>query len=115
MTTGNGASDTTFDHGDSVIGLSPDLDETGYFAPANWVQLNEDDGDLGSVGPSIVAPDTLFQIGKQGVGYLLNTQDLGGIGGQEFSAPVCNGSYGGTAQAGSLLFVPCTNGLFAAP
>ncbi|MDG6926035.1 MAG: PQQ-binding-like beta-propeller repeat protein [Nitrososphaerota archaeon] len=110
---GNGASDTKFDLGDSVIGLTPTLEETGFFAPSNWLQLNEGDGDLGSVGPSIVGPDTLFQIGKQGVGYLLKSSRLGGIGGQLFSGSVCNGGYGGTAQDESLLFVPCTNGLFA--
>ena len=64
---GNGASDATFDHGDSVISLSPSLAEEGFFAPTNWVQLNQDDLDLGSVGPSIVGPGALFQIGKEGV------------------------------------------------
>jgi outer membrane protein assembly factor BamB len=111
--TGNGASITSFDHGDSVISLSPSLSEQGYFAPTNWAQLNQGDADVGSVGPSIVGPDTLFQIGKEGVGYLLNASYLGGIGGQLFSAGVCNGSFGGTAYTAPLLFVPCTNGLFA--
>jgi outer membrane protein assembly factor BamB len=96
-----------------VISLSPTLSEEGYFAPTNWVQLNQDDLDLGSVGPSIVGPNELFQIGKEGVGYLLTADQLGGIGGQNFSASVCAGSYGGTAYAGSTLYVPCTNGLFA--
>jgi outer membrane protein assembly factor BamB len=112
VATGNGASDTTFDHGDSVISLSPSLSEEGVFAPTNWVQLNQNDLDLGSVGPSIVGPDTLFQIGKQGVGYLLNASQLGGIGGQAFSAQVCSGSYGGTAYSAPFLYVPCSNGLF---
>jgi outer membrane protein assembly factor BamB len=110
---GNGASDTTFDHGDAVISLSPSLSEEGFFAPSNWVQLNQDDTDLGSVGPSIVGPGTLFQIGKAGVGYLLDANQLGGIGGQQFSANVCNGSYGGTAYVQTTLYVPCSNGLFA--
>jgi len=84
IATGNGASDTTFDHGDSVIKLSEALSEEGYFAPTNWAQLNADDGDLGSVGPAIVGPNELFQIGKEGVGYLLNANQLGGVGGQTF-------------------------------
>jgi len=113
VATGNGASGTDFDHGDSVISLSPSLSEEGFFAPNNWAQLNQADADLGSVGPSIVGPGTLFQIGKEGVGYLLNAGHLGGIGGQLFSASVCSGSYGGTAYAAPLLYVPCTNGLFA--
>ncbi len=112
VTTGNGASMTTFDHSDSVIKLSPTLTEEGYFAPTNWVQLNQDDGDLGSLAPAIVGPNLLFQIGKQGVGYLLNASQLGGIGGQLFSANVCDESFGGTAFVAPDLFVPCINGLF---
>lgn len=112
VATGNGASGTTFDHGDSVIRLSSTLSEEGYFAPTNWAQLNLDDGDIGSVGPAIVGPNLLFQIGKEGVGYLLDANLLGGIGGQAFSASVCEGSFGGTAFSSPNLFVPCTNGLF---
>ena len=111
VATGNGASTTEFDHGDSVIRLSPTLSEEGYFAPTNWAQLNAEDGDLGSVGPELVGPDTLFQIGKGGEGYLLNADNLGGIGGQTFSASVCQASFGGTAFSSPYLFVPCTNGL----
>jgi len=111
VATGNGASDSAFDHGDAVIKLSASLSEEGYFAPTNWEQLNQDDGDLGSVGPAIVGPNTLFQIGKGGVGYLLNAGELGGIGGQTFSANVCESSFGGTAYSSPYLFVPCTNGL----
>jgi PQQ-like domain len=113
LATGNGASGTTLDHGDSVVGLSPTLSELGYFAPTNWAQLNEEDADLGSAGPSIVGPDTLFQIGKEGMGYLLSTSRLGGIGGQLFTANVCSGSFGGNAYAAPMLYVPCTDGLFA--
>ncbi len=111
VTTGNGASITTFDHGNSVIKLSPSLKEEGYFAPTNWAQLNQNDADLGSLGPAIVGHDTLFQIGKEGVGYLLNASQLGGIGGQTFSAGVCNESFGGTAYSAPYVFVPCINGL----
>ena len=112
VTTGNGDSSTTFDHGNSVIKLSPSLSEQGYFAPTNWAQLNQNDADLGSLGPSIVGPNTLFQIGKEGVGYLLNAGQLGGIGGQAFSARVCAESFGGAAYSAPYVFVPCINGLF---
>jgi len=112
VATGNGASDTSFDHGDSVIKLSSTLSEEGYFAPTDWAQLNADDGDLGSVGPAIVGPNLLFQIGKEGVGYLLDANQLGDVGGQEFSASVCGSSFGGTAFSNPYIFVPCTNGLF---
>ena len=111
VSTGNGASETTFDYGDSVLKLQPSLSLAGYFAPTNWMQLNSDDGDLGSTGPALVGPDLLFQVGKAGVGYLLNTSDLGGIGGQLYSGSVCGGGYGGTAYSSPLLFVPCNDGL----
>ena len=112
VTTGNGASTTTFDHSDSVIKLSPTLTEEGYFAPTDWLQLSQTDGDLGSLAPAIVGPNLLFQIGKEGIGYLLNASQLGGIGGQIFSTPVCDESFGGTAFSSPYIFVPCINGLF---
>lgn len=112
VATGNGASSTAFDHGDSVIELSPSLKEVGYFAPSNWAQLNQDDTDLGSSGPAAVG-NYLFQIGKAGVGYLLDPADLSGIGGQVYSGSVCSGAYGGLAVSGDTVFVPCTDHLTA--
>jgi hypothetical protein len=111
VATGNGASLTAFDYGDSVLRLGPSLSLQGYFAPTDWVQLNQDDGDLGSTGPAIVGPGLIFQVGKAGVGYLLNASELGGIGGQLYAGSVCSGSYGGTAFSSPLLFVPCRDGL----
>ena len=113
VATGNGASDGAFDYGNSVVELSPSLRPLGYFAPTDWPQLNQGDTDLGSVGPAFVNQSVLFQIGKEGVGYLLNSANLGGIGGQEFSEQVCSSSFGGTAVSGSTVFVPCTDGLVA--
>jgi hypothetical protein len=113
VTTGNGASSSQFDYGDSVIELSPSLQQLGYFAPTNWADLNQGDTDLGSVGPLLLGNGELFQIGKEGVGYLLNATNLGGIGGQLYSAQVCASAFGGSAGSGSLVFVPCTDGLFA--
>ena len=111
VATGNGDSTTTFDHGDAVIELSPTLTELGYFAPANWAQLNRDDTDLGSVAPTVLPNGDVFEIGKAGVGYLLSGSDLGGIGGGISNASICGGAYGATAHVGMTLFVPCTDGL----
>ena len=113
IATGNAASDTTFDYGNSVIRLSANLGVEGYFAPTNWAQLSDGDVDVGSVGPAFVSPSTIFQIGKEGVGYLLNSGKLGGVGGQTFEANVCAGGFGGTAFANSTIFVPCRDGLVA--
>jgi len=111
VATGNGDSTTIFDHGDSVIELSESLQEQDYFAPANWASLNENDMDLGSLSPTVLPNGDVFQVGKEGTGYLLSGTTLGGIGGQLYSAGVCSGAYGGTAHVGQAVFVPCTNGL----
>jgi outer membrane protein assembly factor BamB len=111
VTTGNAASGSTFDYGNSVVKLSPTLSVEGYFAPANWASLSQSDTDLGSDGPAFVAPNVIFQIGKEGVGYLLDSNNLGGVGGQTFEAHVCSGSFGGTAFSSPYVFVPCRDGL----
>ena len=113
VATGNTFSGDIFDHGDSVIELSPTLKELGFFAPADWAALNTGDVDLGSVGPALLPGGRVFQIGKGGVGYLLDANDLGGIGGELSSAPVCGGSFGGTAHVDWTIYVPCTDGLVA--
>ncbi len=112
VATGNGASTSTYDFGDSVIELSPSLTEVDSFAPTNWVQLNEQDLDLGSLSPTLLPDGNVFQVGKEGVGYLLSASHLGGIGGQIAEKGVCGGAYGGTAHVGLSIFLPCTNGLF---
>ena len=45
------------------------------------------------------------------MGYILNSSQLGGIGGQTFSASVCLETFGGTAFSSPYIFVPCTTGL----
>lgn len=113
VATGNGASTSTYDFSEAVIHLSFNLTENDYFAPSNWVTLNNYDLDVGSVEPALLGNNTIFQIGKQGIGYLLNESNLGGLGGQEYSAQVCSGAYGGTAYVPPVIYVPCSNGLFA--
>ena len=123
ISTGNSNSTTTYDYGNSVIKLSPTLKVLGYFAPSDWAALNSGDLDLGSVGPTILNNETIFQVGKEGVGYLLSMDHLGGIGGEEFSAPICwqgseatfnGGAYGGVAYDPPYLYVPClSNGIIA--
>ncbi|MFL6484069.1 MAG: PQQ-binding-like beta-propeller repeat protein [Nitrososphaera sp.] len=134
VATGNGASKTNFDFGNSVIKLSPNLLKVNdWFAPGNWAELSSSDTDLGSVGPSILSENnnvsdvdknhnnnthtntsTIFQIGKEGTGYLIRGDKLGGINGQIFSAHICDkGAYGGTAYAAPYLYVPCREGLVA--
>ena len=113
VATGNSNATTGPDLGDSVLRLSPDLRLLDSFTPSDWADLNGGDVDLGSVSPALLDSSLVFQIGKSGVGYLLQTDHLGGIGGQVYSARVCNGAYGGTAYSPPYLYVPCREGLVA--
>lgn len=72
VATGNSFSNTEFDLGDSVIKLSPTLEQLDFFAPKDWADLNAGDVDLGSVGPAVLPDGRIFQIGKGGTGYLLD-------------------------------------------
>jgi outer membrane protein assembly factor BamB len=119
ITSGNGSDTSTFDYGETVFRLNSSLQIQDFFAPSNWASLNQGDTDLGSTGPAIVGPnsDMIFQIGKSGRGYLLSTSKLSAnanhIGGELFSAPVCDMSFAGVAYADPYIYVGCLNGLHA--
>ena len=110
VVTGNGSAQAgePFDHGDSVIELSPALAELQYFAPSNWVLDNSDDGDLGSTAAMLLDGTRLFIVGKEQTAYLLDATTLGGIGGQLASTNLCN-SRGGNAYLAPDAYVVCTN------
>lgn len=111
VATGNGASTTTFDYGDSVIKLSPGLRVLDYFAPRRWAYDNGRDLDLGATGPALVDGGKLvFIVGKESEGYLLDERHLGGIGGQLYGAHVCF-AIGGDAVEGDNVYVPCRSGI----
>lgn len=111
FSTGNSASSSAFDYGNAVVHLSASLQLLDDWAPANWQALNASDTDIGSTSPVLVNGNRVFQIGKGGRGYLLDAAHLGHIGGELTSADVCHGSgaYGGVANDGGTLYVPCTN------
>jgi outer membrane protein assembly factor BamB len=114
VATGNGSSTTAYDEGDSVVALGPELRPTSTFAPRRWATLNAEDLDLGSTSPTLVGDDRVLQVGKSGVAYLLDTANLGGIGGELASLAVCGGeAMGSTAVDGSTVLVPCRSGLTA--
>lgn len=112
VASGNGASfGVPYDGSDSVVRLSPDLSRRiGYFAPKSWGEENSRDRDLGSTGPLLLPGGKALIAGKTGDVYLLDTANLGGIGGQRASLPGCE-SFGGMARAGSSAFLPCQNGV----
>jgi polyvinyl alcohol dehydrogenase (cytochrome) len=107
---GNGAPTRgPFDGSDAVTALTPTLTRTGIFAPTDWRMLSADDLDLGSMSPALLADGQILQVGKSGIGYLLNAAHLGGVGGQLAQAPLCP-AYGGPAVSGQVVYVPCTSG-----
>ena len=114
VATGNGDATQGFDAGNSVIRLSSDLKQEDFYRASNSAQLNQSDTDLGSVGPTLISPNRLFVIGKEGLGLILNADHLGGTGGQVFSQHVCSsGAYGGLAFQAGIVYVPCQDGLYA--
>src|ERR1039457_5601704 len=76
--------------GEAIIRLGPGAKFSGnpayYFTPSNWKTLDDGDVDLGGSGPVLIdvpgaTPSQLVvALGKNGVAYLLDRNNLGGIG-----------------------------------
>lgn len=108
MTTGNAASSSACDTGNTVYRWSPSLAVADSWAPSDCIELNRADADLGSAGPVLVDSGRLFQAGKQNTGYLLSTAALGN---SPVTVDIGCSSFGGDAVNGSLVVVPCNEGL----
>jgi hypothetical protein len=83
-TTGSALDPTDLtNRGESFLKLTPtgtNLAITSWFTPYNWTSLNAQDWDLGSAGMLLIPGTSLaFSGGKQGVLYLVNRDDMGGI------------------------------------
>jgi outer membrane protein assembly factor BamB len=113
VSVGNGESGSgdRYDHSDSVLDLDGNARLVDSFSPTTWPTDNENDLDLGSQGPTLVGK-WVFIAGKSGTAYVLRQGQLGGIGGQVSKADVCR-SFGGTAVARDVVYVPCTDGVRA--
>jgi outer membrane protein assembly factor BamB len=92
VATGNTFGASTWMGGEAVIRLSPDLkassDRRDFFTPENWRELDERDSDLGGTNPVLVDVPAdaghrtfVVALGKDGHAYLLDRDNLGGIGG----------------------------------
>ena len=113
VATGNSIGSSDPDLSNSVLRLSlPALQLRDSWTPRNRDELSRSDTDLGSTSPVLVGNGLVFVVGKEGIGYLMRADRLGGTGGEVFSGRVCAG-YGGTAWKAPLLFVPCRNELVA--
>jgi polyvinyl alcohol dehydrogenase (cytochrome) len=115
VSVGNGAAEgsAAYDGSDSVTELSPALRRVAFFAPSTWAQDNASDLDLGSTQPVLAAGNTVFIVGKRGVGYLLDATRPGGIGGQLAQQNICD-AFGAAAVNGSTVYEPCQNGALTA-
>jgi hypothetical protein len=88
--TGNTMGTSTWAGGEAVLRLSPGPVFSGraqdYFSPSDWKPLDDRDVDLGGSGPVLVDvpganPSRLVvALGKNGVGYLIDRTNMGGIG-----------------------------------
>ena len=111
VSVGNGSAISgAWDHSDSVLQLSADLQLQSAFAPTRWPQDNSIDADLGSLSPVLLPDGRVFITGKSGIGYLLPSGALGGVGSELQSQTVCH-AFGGAATVGFTVFLPCTEGL----
>jgi len=112
VASGNSDSTSSFDYGNTVLRLSPDLKLRDWFAPSNWAQLNSGDQDLGSTSPALLEGGLAWISGKEGVGYLLRRDRLGHVGGHAFSGAAC-ATFGSSAYVAPMLYLSCRTAFIA--
>ena len=116
ISTGNGneSGSGNFDFSESVIKLDSNLNMLDWWAPSDWASLDSSDTDLGSSMPVLLPGGLVFEIGKQGVGILLDASNLGHTGAAPvYSASVCPGSWGGGIYYNGVIYVTCSDGMHA--
>ena len=89
--TGNTIGAQAWGGGEAVIRLGLDLSYShkpqDFFSPSDWRELDRTDADLGGTNPLVLSlpgatpPQLVLALGKDGKAYLLDRQNLGGIGG----------------------------------
>jgi hypothetical protein len=99
LATGNTFYADEWQDGEAVIRLAGDLqpsaEANNFFTPTDWHALDEEDSDLGGIAPLvIVLPGEtdhrrfVLALGKDGKAYLLDHDNLGGVGGEVAVAKV---------------------------
>ncbi len=132
--TGNTGGTDTWMNGEAILRLGPGAtfsnDPADYFAPSNWLYLDDTDSDVGGSGPLLLdvpgaTPSRLVvALGKNGVAYLLDRDNLGGIGTGDgisgeglqsalvSSGSIVNAAAAYTAASGTyVVFESTTNGI----
>jgi hypothetical protein len=99
----------TWGGGEAVIRLGPGPTFSGkttdYFAPTNWFDLDNGDTDLGGASevlidmPGAQYPHLAVAGGKDSYMYILNRDNLGGIGGELLKTQVANNQIKGAPAA----------------
>jgi outer membrane protein assembly factor BamB len=92
VATGNTFGASAWSDGEAILRLAPDLhrsaDKRDFFAPSDWRALDDRDADLGGSNPVPLNVQgesgrqaLILALGKDGRAYLLDRNNLGGIGG----------------------------------
>jgi len=88
VATGNAFGASRWEGGEAVIRfgleLKPPTSTSDYFAPADWQSLDASDSDLGGTNPTVLnvgGSHFILALGKDAKAYLLNRDNLNGIGG----------------------------------
>ena len=113
LASGNSDGQGDFDDGNAVIRLTPDLQVADEFGPTDWARLNASDGDVGTTSPVLLDDRHVFQVGKAGIGYVLDANHLGGVGGELHQQSICDRANGGVVHDGAVAFIPCNRELQA--
>lgn len=113
LASGNSDGRADFDEGNAVIRLTPDLQVADEFGPTDWAELNARDGDVGTTSPVLLSDRRVFQVGKAGIGYLLDASHLGGVGGELRQQDLCARANGGVVHDGDVVFIACNANLIA--
>ena len=99
IATGNTFGAQSWSDGEAVERLPLNLhalsQPADYFAPSNWRELDRRDADLGGSNPLLLTVPTsrgekrfVLALGKDGHAYLLDRENLGGVGGSVAEATV---------------------------
>jgi hypothetical protein len=99
VATGNTFDATSWADGEAVLRLAPDLHpaegKRDFFAAKDWQTLDREDADLGATNPLLLKVTTggttealVLALGKDRRAYLLDQDNLGGIGGELASTRV---------------------------
>ena len=81
FSTGNGSWNGTTQFSESFLRVTPEMKLVDWFTPTNHLQLDKDDNDIDSSGPTLI-PGTHLAVGggKEGVLYVVDTDRMGHLG-----------------------------------